>query len=107
MYQLTPSPGPGVQVEDEVLDALVKARALIEKPESWAQGTGNRARMCMVQALNHACRNKGYAVAYDLLHEATGDRFVSYWNDAPGRTHSEVLAAFDRAIASRREGERG
>ena len=24
---------------------------------------------------------------------------VSFWNDAPGRTHAEVLATFDRAIA--------
>jgi len=28
-----------------------------------------------------------------------GDENVAAWNDKPGRTHAEVIAAFDRAIA--------
>lgn len=32
------------------------------------------------------------------LYDAVGGMPVSYWEAAPGRTHAEVMAAFDRAI---------
>jgi hypothetical protein len=34
-----------------------------------------------------------------FLERAVGTDDVPAWNDAPGRTQAEVLAAFDRAIA--------
>ena len=39
----------------------------------------------------------GQAVA--LLAEAAGIRTLQAWNDEPGRTRDEVLAAFDKALA--------
>jgi hypothetical protein len=37
--------------------------------------------------------------SHAILERAIGERFIGDWNDAPGRTHAEVLEAFDRAIA--------
>jgi len=37
---------------------------------------------------------------YSALYAAVGKSFIS-WQDAPERTHAEVLVAFDRAIAER------
>jgi hypothetical protein len=37
--------------------------------------------------------------AVSLLAEAVGSSSLQVWNDEPGRTQEEVLAAFDRALA--------
>jgi hypothetical protein len=38
--------------------------------------------------------------ARERLRAAIGNLSIPGWNDAPERTHAEVLAAFDRAISN-------
>jgi len=103
----------------EAAVVLRKARALLEKPEHWTQGMmargksgrrifyGSRSAVCWCadgaiwRAANGSLiSRKGWVAnaAEQYLSAATGRR-VSAFNDAPERTHAEVLAAFDRAIA--------
>lgn len=98
------------------IDILKRARALVER--GWCQGTYSRdergvaslsksqdCSWCSVGALDTAAGSDSdkYLAAYDELATAItpgGDVGVVKWNDAPGRTQAEVLAMFDRAIAS-------
>jgi hypothetical protein len=81
-------------------DVLRRARALIDSPEKWIKGAyGLRADdpHCVYGALDvvahmRPCRG------FELFREAVGTRHIEAWNDAPERTHAEVMAAFDRAI---------
>lgn len=46
---------------------------------------------------------RAWVRALDALRDAIGGTdTVIAWNDAPERTHAEVLAAFDKAIAAER-----
>lgn len=97
-------------------DVLVKARALIDKPEAWTKGalarasTGRRARedgpgaVCWCVSGAIICANGGqyHRGAFRAFEASLGPNrpVIPHWNDAPERTHAEVLAAFDRAIAS-------
>mgnify|MGYP006288290745 CR=1 FL=1 len=36
--------------------------------------------------------------AWNVLREVVGTKSLYLWNDAPGRTKAEILAAFDEAI---------
>lgn len=90
------------------LEKLVLARAIIEEPESWTQGSyardakGNPTLedyhdgvcFCMAGACRLACANTS------LLHCALpfGSACVPQFNDSPTTTHADVLAVFDRAI---------
>jgi hypothetical protein len=99
---------------------LERARKRIEAPERWTQGADARRddRMAVGAA------DKGavcWCAEGSLLSEAGPDMraplnesirimfeaadcgSVIDFNDAPDRTHAEVLAAFDRAIALARE----
>ena len=91
------------------VEVLRAARAKIEK--GWVQYTyeheadGAPIAWCAAGAISrqHLSVNES-AGAYLLLRRVCGET-VSAWNDAPGRTKEEVLAAFDRAIAlAEREG---
>jgi len=89
---------------------LVAARKLIERPENWFSFSYHGQRpeklFCAFTALRSA-RLDGFD-AYDLIDTtsapfqyfrlAAGCEDIIAWNDAPERTHAEVLAAFDRAI---------
>lgn len=93
-------------------EILIAARAKIEAPERWTQGkfarakngacigpqTAGAVRWCSIGAIISV----GDLPSYDLLLAAIGGEWntVAEWNDAPNRTHAEVLAAFDRAIAT-------
>lgn len=89
------------------VDVLIAARALIEKPENWAQGINARLSSpphCAGAALIKAktgerLEDDALAAAFQALRPAISGDIVQ-WNDTPGRTHSEVLAAFDKAIAA-------
>lgn len=100
-----------VSKEPTAVDVLRAARALIEK--GWTQydfarnsgGWGvdewhhSAACFCSWGALNRAgidleCNT---ASAIHWLRSATVGP-IAVWNDAPGRTQAEVLAAFDKAI---------
>lgn len=92
-------------------EILAKARALVER--GWVQGRFSRMKrgkecFCAVGAI---CRAAGEAQACHRLGalkaveaEIPQEFLLSQWNDAPGRTQAEVLAAFDRAIQA--EGEK-
>ncbi len=100
-------------------EILIAARAKIEAPERWTQGefarskidrrvkaTSDRAECwCIMGAVDAVVKNDpdrfrdanlavGHAIGIRELRE------IADWNDDPARTHAEVLAAFDRAIAA-------
>ena len=96
-------------------DILRAAKARIATPERWTRGTMARDEdgNGVASVSDHACawcslgameaeagastRARVYAIR--ALNRAIDNKPIDDWNDAPGRTHAEVLAAFDRAIA--------
>ncbi len=104
-------------MSDSTADVLRKARALIERPGIWAKGTDptpvSPNCVCAQTAISRSAADlpteAGKQATQFLLRVidtlATPDISASdlgriwRWNDAPERTHAEVLAAFDRAIA--------
>lgn len=86
-------------------DVLIAARAKIERPEDWCQChyVSLDGAMCMIGALESVVRESttDYSESKKALANACkpSDGPLTF-NDECGRTHAEVLAAFDRAIAS-------
>ena len=83
-------------------DVLIAARKLIEKPENWIGAEPKDygcAPYCSATAIWKIGINRAAQNAYRLLCETMGVANAKDFNDAPGRTHTEVLAAFDKAIA--------
>ena len=99
---------------------LRRARALIANPRKWIKGAytgrikGRGIGYCALGALNVAagCQVDDQIVtktnrvneqarfrAYLILGRVAGVRHLPKWNDDPGTTHAQVLAAFDAAIA--------
>lgn len=98
---------------------LRKAAVLLKPPEAWTKGRMARDRFRepvppMSSRATCWCASGAIRVnawgdslelfqirrrAYQLLGEAAGDMSIINWNDAPERTHAEVLAAFERAAA--------
>ena len=85
----------------------VKPSELLARPESWTQGDfsrdkeGRSARSrpeeqcswCLMGALMKCYPQfSSRMVITDLLRDKAGCASLSYWNDAPERTHAEVLA---------------
>lgn len=106
---------------------LKRARKLIEKPGSWCQlaeartrdgesiscGDSMATQFCALGAIWRATGQNDDAPT-KFLREAVGARYtlagpksVANWNDAPRRTHKQILKAFDKAIAlAEKEGAR-
>lgn len=91
------------------LPILIKARAKIADPANWGKGFrtvcgGHRTleTCCASEAIDAvAATSKIRSAAFRALAAAAQcDTTIPLWNDAPERTHAEVLAAFDKAIAS-------
>lgn len=94
-------------------DVLRRARQIITPPERWAQGNGDWAGgYCSMAAIYRAAREFGVPTrlafkAEKRLRRLIGRRkavlgmVVETWNDAPERTHEEVLRLFDRAIGGK------
>lgn len=99
-------------------ETLRRAKALIDAPEKWLKHEQNNAAMtafCFHGALSMAISGAPYVQhdnepAYLLFCRANPEGFQCRypgltvrdhvnWNNAPERTHAEVMAAFDRAIA--------
>lgn len=88
-----------------VVAALEAARARVAhgwlQGKSFARSEDNHIiAWCMSGAINHGDAddsNCSGCSAGDLLARITGEPLAS-WNDAPGRTQAQVLAAFDKAI---------
>jgi hypothetical protein len=95
---------------------LERARSLIADEGDWSpHGPGTARRFqdegtrCALIALQHAWHIRdnplgAYQQARDAIYDAIGLRWdgvitlaLGRWNDTPGRTHAEVLAAFDKA----------
>jgi hypothetical protein len=95
-------------------DILVAARALIEQPKAWTQGKfarGKKGNPVSASSRKATCWCAQGAImraqagsipagfrAHDRI-RAVIRGSITRWNDAPERTHAEVLAAFDRAIS--------
>ena len=97
---------------DTVADVLRRARALIDSPEKWCKGALYRdGARCVWGALDGIrtgeptpFRKAEAGATY--ITRAIGGRNIASWNNAPERTHAEVLAAFDRAIKLAERGGR-
>lgn len=82
---------------------LRAARKLIETRERWAHGPAelNGGRHCSVTAIcfqGRLTEDESWRLLRRAISGTDYDPTISVWNDAPERTHEEVLAAFDRAI---------
>lgn len=105
----------------DVTEVLSNARKLIAQPRGWVQGAAARDKagadvtftdpsacsFCAVGAIAFACWEAGLpdcsgieGQALERVRRAAGVTGVVEWNDAEGRTVEEVVAAFDKAIAS-------
>ena len=93
---------------------LTKARDLISDERRWCKGYLARGwldvpvsvqsrfarRFCAIGAVYRAGRELGLPVADACSAlECQTVRTIPYWNDARRRTHADVVAAFDAAIA--------
>jgi len=102
-------------------EILRAAREIISVPERWTQGAsalsgrGNvvNARSpsakcwCSFGAIDKAGSRSiaKLRTAEGILRAALKAESIILWNDAPERTHAEVLAAFDQAITLAEQSE--
>ena len=113
------SPIPNWYLRREAVDTatavLTRAREIISDERRWCKGTLARGwldvpvpihsrfarRFCAIGAIYRAGRDLGLPVndACSAL-EGQTVRTIPYWNDGRRRTHAEVIAAFDAAIAT-------
>lgn len=114
----------------DTLAILRGARALLARPDAWLRGVGARtsegelcpssspaaACFCAIGVLNHLAPLGGWGKAHRALFaelpkawcsrvkpsNVKDDHWVSVarFNDDPNTTHADLLALFDRAIAS-------
>jgi hypothetical protein len=100
------------------VDILKAAKEKIATPDKWTQGayakdangyavveTSNKAAcFCSLGAIYAANPRKEGTPNWDAqlaardLASVVGKQSIVNWNDEEGRTHEEVLAAFDKAI---------
>lgn len=81
-------------------DDLERVYKLLERPEAWCKGVytqreGDSLRHCLSGAYMHSCEGRdlfAFAASLGLAGAAC------VWNDAPERTHAEVLELLRRAI---------
>ena len=88
----------------ETAAVLLKARALIEDEANWCQGAYQKedGRSCVAMALMETTKDRIWPTrAYSSLCSAMG-QLPEIYNDT--HTHSEVLAALDRAIRAELDG---
>jgi hypothetical protein len=93
----------------DALNILKSARAKIANPEDWGKGRRGldrpRETYCAAEAIETTSHSAERMRAYRALSCAAGtdiDLNITEWNDAPERTHAEVIAAFNLAIATLR-----
>lgn len=88
----------------DTLTILIEARKLIESPKHWCQGKLHYGGAhCSIGAIDRVTHGAYFgSPAIVALVTAIGFPLISVWNDHPRRKHSEVLAAFDKAIAAER-----
>jgi hypothetical protein len=92
----------------DALDILKAARAKIADPKDWGKGRRRESRplhtCCAAEAIEEVSLDLlERERAFRALKNAAGiDADIIGWNDHLERTHSEVRAAFDLAIATLR-----
>ena len=100
-------------VREQVIDALVRARELVER--GWCQGwfardadgvevsfaSQSACRFCAIGAIRRVADIPDGNNGIGLLFRAGGLTALDLaaWNDAPERTQADVLALYDAAIA--------
>lgn len=101
------------------LEALRYGRTRIEDPRKWCKaGSATEGGLCASLALPDKIDGRAADAAFDALKDAAGtqrsfsdsfqdNRNFYRWHDAPERTHAEVLAIYDAAIATESEAARG
>lgn len=101
-----------------VANKLREARALIKRPGSWLQKfacRNERGELCYYTEATCFCAygalcsvtlddDSGKYEPLELLNDVVGGDGIIAFNDDPGRTQAEVLAAFDKAIALAEQG---
>jgi len=93
---------------EDTLCTLLAARTLIDV-EGWWNGKPSKAGRgthCPVTAICFLNQPDSFGAffkfsipAQKALEEAIDLKHIPTWNDAPGRTKAQVLAAFDKAIS--------
>ena len=98
-----------------VREVLIAAKELISTPERWTQNafargmdglqvpldTGAACQWCIAGAMikvSNLTERRIYGLASRVLAGETSCGVVTHYNDAPERTHAEVMELFDRAI---------
>lgn len=84
-----------------VVECLIAARKRIENPANWGKGGEifeKGGKECAGYAILRSCDDMDTSGKAFALFASVTNPSVVLWNDAPERTHAEVLAAFDRAI---------
>lgn len=78
---------------------LTKARDAIARDWFGREGR-NSYQVCAYIALGDASGGVGHLMrpACNVFREVIGEDNIIGWNDAPGRTQAEGVAAFDKAI---------
>ena len=110
--------------QDTIKQRLQAARALIDQPDKWTQGALQRdasgrsglfaighqvVSRCASGAICDACESEDWDVNDDWnevnghlrrsINRHGGNVYgITHWNDAPERTHAQVMLAFSRAI---------
>jgi hypothetical protein len=88
---------------------LIAAKALIDTPEKWVKGALKTGDCLCAMGAVHAVLPKNYhglisdTAQFRALQSALPDGFrwsVPSFNDDPSTTHADIMALFDRAIAS-------
>ena len=100
-------------MRESALNILKAARDKIADPLRWGKGRRNFERpmdtCCTAEAvydaapLAYAEHEKAIRALYNAAGLEWKGRFhLTHWNDAPERTHAEVIATFNLAIALER-----
>lgn len=86
----------------EPKEIFERAKELINTPEKWMQYGSGITSFCVLGSLAEVLQSSTLSVSR-LFARANGlEEYyiaIAEWNDTPGRTHAEVMAAFDKAIA--------
>jgi hypothetical protein len=92
---------PEVPVRERTVEALKAARAIIQDRWCPVGGSDEMGGVCAMLAIARQYPGPvdDYQYTLDFFRKAIGGRGIVEWNDTPGRTQVEVVAAFDRAIA--------
>jgi len=95
----------------QLIADLEAARALIDTPDRWYQGQlrksgadGKPCKWCALGACYQIAERDELTRYRDMAKALNGviGEPVPNWNDAPERTHAEVMVLFDKAIANER-----